>query len=407
MILSCVLIMIRNKVTSEILGKRNDMATATADVQMQHSSRGNARKFWFTVHKWLGLLLFLVLIPLSASGSLLVWHDWTDGLANPQRYVVTDAPADRELTNYIAAAQTVLPPRSRIALVEMPQDAGKPVVVTASPPPKAGGAERPGPPQRHQVWLDPATAKVVDHADASTGILRTLHVFHGSLMVPGVGRTIVGWLGVFMLISSLSGIWLWWPMIGRAVRGLRWRRGPTVSGNLHHQVGIWIAIPLAILSLSGAWISFPNFMGAVERGFSAPPPKASPPPDRRARPAEATRLTADQAAASALAGTPRDRLTSLRWPTEKSGEWSAAIEGKGNVAVDDSTGLAKPATPSGRRGIAGFMREIHDGHSYNLVWQTIIFVGGLAPLLLGITGVIMWIRTRQWRNRTARRSAAG
>ena len=36
------------------------MATATADVQMQHSSRGSARKFWFTVHKWLGLLLFLV-----------------------------------------------------------------------------------------------------------------------------------------------------------------------------------------------------------------------------------------------------------------------------------------------------------------------------------------------------------
>jgi uncharacterized iron-regulated membrane protein len=264
------------------------MATATADLQMQHSSRGSARKFWFTVHKWLGLLLFLVLIPLSASGSLLVWHDWTDGLVNPQRYAVSDAPASRDLTVYTAAAQAVVEPGSRIASVELSQVPGKPVIVTASPPPKAGASEQPGPPQRFQVWLDPATAKVVDHADASTGILRTLHVFHGSLMVPGVGRTIVGWLGVFMLVSSLSGIWLWWPMIGKAIRGLRWRRGPTVSGNLHHQVGIWIAIPLAILSLSGAWISFPNAMAALERGFSPPAPKASPRiggPGRRKPPA--------------------------------------------------------------------------------------------------------------------------
>jgi hypothetical protein len=36
----------------------------------------------------------------------------------------------------------------------------------------------------------------------------------------------------------------------------------------------------------------------------------------------------------------------------------------------------------------------------------IIFVGGLAPALLGITGVIMWLRTRNWRKRVAIRRAA-
>src|SRR3546814_10092686 len=40
-------------------------------------------------------------------------------------------------------------------------------------------------------------------------------LFRSSLMVPGVGRKIVGWLGVAMMISAFTGIWLWWPMVGR------------------------------------------------------------------------------------------------------------------------------------------------------------------------------------------------
>ena len=61
-------------------------------------------------------------------------------------------------------------------------------------------------------------------------------------------------------------------------------------------------------------------------------------------------------------------------------------------------------TPAAER-TARLMRVIHDGHDTNAVWQTIIFLGGLAPLLLGITGVIMWLRTRGWRNRAAMRRA--
>ena len=49
------------------------------------------------------------------------------------------------------------------------------------------------------------------------------------------------------------------------------------------------------------------------------------------------------------------------------------------------------------------MRELHDGHSYNIIWQTVIFLAGLAPAILGITGVIMWIRTRDWRRRAGRK----
>ena len=44
--------------------------------------------------------------------------------------------------------------------------------------------------------------------------------------------------------------------------------------------------------------------------------------------------------------------------------------------------------------ISPLMRQIHDGNEMGIVWQVIIFLGGLAPALLGISGVVMWLRRR-------------
>lgn len=353
------------------------------------------RKLWFSVHKWTGLILFLILIPLSASGSLLVWRDVTDGLFNPQRYKVSDAPASLPPSAYVAAARIVLQPGARIATIELPEDAGQPVVVVAS---TGEAGARPGPPPRYSVWLDPATAKVVDHADPGTGVLRVLHVFHGSLMIPEIGRKVVGWIGWAMFVSCLTGIWLWWPTIGSALRGFRWKRGPLVSGNLHHQVGIWIAIPLAVLSFTGAYVSFPDFFRGVASSITGDPaPKGGEPrgPRSRPRPVEQPTLSPD----AAVAATGRIAPVAIRYPTERDSVWTIEFD-DAERKVDDATGQLQPAEaddrPAAERA-ARLMRVLHDGHETSAVWQVIIFTGGLAPLALGITGFIMWRRTRRWR----------
>ena len=98
------------------------------------------------------------------------------------------------------------------------QTDGKPLI--------AGSRRKPseGRPTRTQVWIDPRDASIVDRAPGNSGIIQVMHDLHGSLMVPGWGRTIVGWVGVFMFVSCLTGIWLWWPLSGGFRSGLRWRR---------------------------------------------------------------------------------------------------------------------------------------------------------------------------------------
>ena len=177
------------------------------------------RRAWFQVHQWIGLALAILVIPLSLSGALLVWHEPLDRALNPGRYAVsgrTLLPLDR----YLTAAHAVLKQDDRVATLTLP-DHGGPVIVSAAP---AKAPRRAGPPLRTNVYLDPPTARVIEVVSSDAGAYRFIHVLHGSLQLPGVGRTIVGWIGVAMAISCLTGLWLWWPVSGSVRRGLRWKR---------------------------------------------------------------------------------------------------------------------------------------------------------------------------------------
>jgi hypothetical protein len=48
----------------------------------------------------------------------------------------------------------------------------------------------------------------------------------------------------------------------------------------------------------------------------------------------------------------------------------------------------------------------HDGTGMGTVWQLVIFLGGIFPAVLAVTGIMMWLRTRGWRGEIKSRQAA-
>jgi uncharacterized iron-regulated membrane protein len=202
------------------------------------------RTFCWTLHRWIGLGLMVLLVPISVSGALLVWHDPLDALLHPGRYAVTGTQLV-EPSAYLASAAAALEGSAQPAAVRFPADAGWPVIVMARGAPRADG----GPTRIVNVYLDPPTARALDVVDFRSSLIGWLHRFHENLTIPEYsGRAIVGWAGVGMLVLSLTGIWLWWPRNGAFLPGLRWRRTAQTTTNLHHLLGFWISIPLAVVS---------------------------------------------------------------------------------------------------------------------------------------------------------------
>ncbi len=63
------------------------------------------RRLWLDVHLWIGVGLLVAIIPLSATGALLVWHDALDHALYPQRYAVSGPQASQPVEAYAAAAE--------------------------------------------------------------------------------------------------------------------------------------------------------------------------------------------------------------------------------------------------------------------------------------------------------------
>lgn len=354
------------------------------------------RALWLQIHKWIGITLAILVIPISLTGTALVWHDALDATINPQRQ--SDAKPALPPSAYAQAARAAAGTGETLISLGYPEASGA-VVATLAQPRKGAGR-----PVRTLLYLDPVDARVLDRSASNKGAVQVMHVLHGSLMIPGTGRQIVGWIGVAMLISSLTGLWLWWPLKGGISRGLRWKRQPTTSANLHHMGGFWISLPLAVLSFTGVWISFPPLFAQIS-GDPAGPSAAERMRRMNVISMAETRLAPDQAVDLSKAHA-TGALATIAWPTAPEAKWKVSFRrsgGNAEVQVADKDGAITPPKPPQPETTARLMRRIHDGTGTGPLWQVIIFIGGIIPAILAVTGIMMWLNVRRRRREMEQR----
>jgi uncharacterized iron-regulated membrane protein len=378
---------------------------------MADTRAAQLRRLWLSVHLWIALSLVALLVPISISGGLLVWHDEIDSVINPKRYAVTGPQVSLQPSEYLAKAEAAVaddPTKPRATALRYPEP-GWPVRVVMRAQPREAGTR----PRLLNVYLDPPTGKTLDVVDFRASFFGFLHVFHENLTIPEYsGRQIVGWAGVGMLILSLTGIWLWWPRGGNFLNGLRWRRSSLFTFNLHNLLGFWISLPLAVVSATGIYLSFPQT--AREAMSSIAPMTPQGPRGFGGQIAQRTALTADQALAAALAAEPNGKPVALFLPVqqrERPLTWRVQISRAGSgdivtVTTDDQSGQTSPAMMplSGDRA-AAWIRWIHEGSRGGPVWAIVVTLTGIFPTIFAVTGIIMWLRKRSDRKEMAGKRA--
>ena len=364
------------------------------------SNRLNVRAFWVQIHLWLGLTLGVLGVLIGISGSVLVFDHDIDAVFNPQRYAVSGTQVALPYSEYALRATQALEDRGRAAFVRLPEEEGMPVVVIARARGEGGGNIR--------VFVDPPTGRVLDTVPGG-GFFGWLHSFHENLTLREYyGREIVGAVGIAMLISSLSGLYLWWPARGRWREAMGFRRGLATTRNLHYVCGFYGFLVLAMLSFTGIFIAYTDAGRATVAAFApvSPPARNIQAP---AAPEGAKALTPDAAVDIAKALYPAEKVWSVGLPSGPRGSYRVNLSepgvpemqpARGSVVfIDPYSGAvlrridASTRTPGDN--FLALQRNLHSGERLGIIGRIVICLVGLMPLLFVVTGTIMWFKQRR------------
>jgi uncharacterized iron-regulated membrane protein len=375
-----------------------------------------ARAVLFQIHLWTGLTLGILLALLGLSGSMLVYHD--------ELLEMTQAPVPHAqapgimlpLDALVASAREKFPAKRANATVMLPEKQGDALLV------RFQTGSRPGPQRGTDVYVDPASAKVLDVRSAPyNAFIGAMHDLHGRLLIPGrEGRQVVGWLGVAMLLLGCTGIVIWWPRRGQWNAGFRIRRnarGYWLYRDLHGAVGIWGLVVFLIVSFSGVAIAFPDTvrsivtLGAAQR--SAPKfdprngPAVEPIKDREPMGLDATvalvktQMPNADVRSISIPAEPRAALRVMIGSAEDGpvstlyvDPWRAKIVATRNLSAD------------GADTFMAWQRPLHEGSGWGAFWRILVFLSGLLPSLFVTTGIVMWVKKRRARVRVVPSAAS-
>lgn len=357
-------------------------------------SFATVRRSLFTIHMWVGLVLGLFLAALSLSGSVLVYDEAVANLLDrPPQALTAGMPLPLSMIQSIArdAADQRGIHGGQMQII-LPEKSLQPITV------RLGGisvmGNMPGMPARRglQLFIDPVSGEVLGtRAAALPGLLIFAHQLHGNFLMGREGRTyVVGWLGVAMCILGLSGLVLWWPKKGQwkyafkvrsTASGLRFHR------ELHAATGIWIFLIFLAVSFSGVVIAWPQTFGMPNGRGNVP----------SVEPAEGRRLGATEAVIAAQRAVPGLEAHSVTIPAAPDQPISVGYLSHDAIAATAYVDPYRGTVLSVRDPSSSFMawmRPVHQG-SLGVVWKFLVFLSGLVPTLLVVTGVVMWAKKRQ------------
>ena len=389
------------------------------------------RRLLVRVHRWLSIGLSLWFVVVGITGLTLVFDNELNRWFRPDLYEAN--PGDATLADAIDAAAREYPD-GLVTYVALAETGGEGVHHVYLEIPVEGEDE----PLYRTAYVDPGTAEVNGVRDEEAGFTWWMYRGHMFLWQDegflGLdGDDLVAWLGLAWIVVLLAGLYLWyWPGVRRWATALRVRRHRgrfTFHLDLHRAIGIVMVGPLLVVSFTGAAFAFPAMKNLFER---ATPAQAGfelwVPPDDAAvsgEPAEGD----DPLEAGAVVAILEERhpdwtVEELMPPYDETGTWSAWVTrgfspwtretGKGNTLVhlDQYTGgTTYVGTPEDGNAADQLWSDwsfpLHTGDVLGTTSRLAWLVVAAAPLVLLVTGLVMWFVRRGKRRRAAARRPSG
>jgi uncharacterized iron-regulated membrane protein len=417
------------------------------------------RRVVVLVHRWLALVLVAWVIVVGATGAWLVSHHAIESWFHGDRYAST--PGDIGPEAATEAALAAFPSGATSYGLTMPRNGRGVYHVYGEVPAPATSGEA-AEPSYITAYVDPGTGEVNEVRDDEAGATWWLYRGHLYLWqdfgIAGVfdpetgwcradadgaepgglkgvacdvlpdGGDMIAWLSLAFIVVLLTGFYLWyWPGVRRWATAFAIRRGRgkfAFNLSVHKAVGLIVWLPLLVIAFTGAAFAFPNMNKWFENSTPAHRDFDLWVPGEdvvSGDPAGRDPIGLDRAREIIETRYPDRALNYLAPPYDETGHYMAWITrgfdpwtregGAGNtyLALDQFTGeTIYDGTPEE----GNVFDQVWDDWSYpvhtgdfggtstRVVWTVV----GLTPLVLAVTGVVMYIvRLSKRRKRSRRR----
>lgn len=363
------------------------------------------RTFWLKAHLYLALLggFFFALIGLT--GSLNVYRAELDTLLNPRLQIGQPQGQYQSLDKMMAAIKTAHPARYGSWTLEMPETPD--AMLTAwYEKPQETYFDYYAP---LMVSVNPYTAEVVDSRFWGRTVMTWLLDLHTQLGLGKIGWQCVGVLGGLMMVSVLTGLYLWWPASGRLQDMFVFRPNQGMMRllmDLHRCLGLLAAAALLALAFTGMQLSYPQWLetwvGAQDMGHGnngKPVLSTARPNNRPVRLEEAEFIArgpfrqAELRRVTTPVGENGTYRINLRQPFEVNHKHPFTM-----VWIDRWSGQIKEVRDPGQfsqgQKLLAWLWPLHTGEALGGMGRFTWFLAGLCPAFFYVSGLLHWLHKR-------------
>lgn len=214
------------------------------------------RKIWFQIHWFLGIYLFLFLTLAALSGAVLSFEKDIIKFLNPKIYNHTEEKINFLPTQIIQIAQDKYP-KAIVMLIEDDKEAILPLARIMQPGQKGH--------ESMYYSINPITKEVT--LLRGEKMMKFMDDFHRRLSANSIGKEIVAFTTLSLLVLILSGVYLYWGRLKhRFFASFKidfHKKGRAFLYQFHSAIGMWLLPWYLLMTLTGLYWSYDWYANAI------------------------------------------------------------------------------------------------------------------------------------------------
>lgn len=363
------------------------------------------RATWLKIHLYLALIAGFFFALMGLTGSISVYREELDELLNPRLVIEQPAGKRQSLDKIISAVQAAHPNRYGSWTLEMPRSAHGMITVWFDKP-RETYFELYAP---LMVSVNPYTAEVVASRFWGQTATTWLLDLHTQLRLDRFGWNAVGLLGLLLMVSIGTGVYLWWPGLRGIWTSLRVRHNDgmiRLAFDLHRLIGLLSASILLLLAFTGFHLSYPSILetltgsSGMEHGGTGRNIVSTAIPNNHPVGLESAEFVA-------RAPFPRAELRRVTTPAGDSGIYRINLRQGSEINqrhpyttvwVDRWSGQVKEVRdPNGfseGEAFTTWIWPMHTGEAFGATGRLLWFVSGMGLFVLYVSGLLHWLHRR-------------